>query len=520
MVVLALDWSGAPGVTGDVEPTEDGVVVHAPAGALPGSEGVDDPRLEVRIAGAAVESSDDAPLFDDGRSRGEPVVTLELAATREWTVTLTPRTIPAGRALGADRTRGPVLPRGWSDVPGAIRLRTEGITAGADDDLLDRLDTITGWYAHDALIHYLSPRGLEQHTGGAWGTRDVCQGPVGLLRAWAGHDDWRELLLIVFRGQHERGDWPQAFDFLPAHRRDVTATAHGDVVYWPLLALGQYLVATGDLSLLDEEVAFTGADAPGDSAPLVEHVHRALHAIEKTFVDGTALPAYGHGDWNDSLQPADPDLAARMVSTWTVVLQAEALGRLAEGTDTAYPDLAERARGLAAAGVRDLRLHLLVDGVLSGYGVRGADGFAPLIHPRDAQTGLRWSVLPIIHAVASDLLTPQEARAHLEIVAEHLTGPDGARLFDAPVTYRGGPTEIFQRAEAATFFGREIGIMYVHAHLRYAEALARVGDGPGLLRALAQAVPVGLESLVPSAAPRQANTYSSSSDAWFPGVSP
>jgi cellobiose phosphorylase len=58
--------------------------------------------------------------------------------------------------------------------------------------------------------------------------------------------------------------------------------------------------------------------------------------------------------------------------------------------------------------------------------------------------------------------------------------------------------------------------MYMHAHLRYAEALARVGDGPGVLAALARAVPVGLQQLVASAAPRQLNTYSSSSDAAFP----
>ena len=34
-------------------------------------------------------------------------------------------------------------------------------------------------------------------------------------------------------------------------------------------------------------------------------------ASRRCTVPGTALPAYGHGDWNDSLQPADPDLAAR-----------------------------------------------------------------------------------------------------------------------------------------------------------------------------------------------------------------
>ena len=73
----------------------------------------------------------------------------------------------------------------------------------------------------------------------------------------------------------------------------------------------------------------------------------------------------------------------------------------------------------------------------------------------------------------------------------------------------------FQRAEASTFWGREIGLMYVHAHLRYAEALARVGDGAGLLRALAMASPWGSTTLVPQARPRQRSCYYSSSDGAF-----
>ena len=74
---------------------------------------------------------------------------------------------------------------------------------------------------------------------------------------------------------------------------------------------------------------------------------------------------------------------------------------------------------------------------------------------------------------------------------------------------------VFQRAEASTFWGREIGLMYVHAHLRYAEALARVGDGAGLLRALALASPWGLEQRVPQSRPRQRSCYYSSSDGAF-----
>ena len=75
--------------------------------------------------------------------------------------------------------------------------------------------------------------------------------------------------------------------------------------------------------------------------------------------------------------------------------------------------------------------------------------------------------------------------------------------------------KVFRRAEAATFFGREIGMMYTHAHLRYAEALARYGDAEALLRALALVNPIGMNERVPQARPRQSTCYYSSSDAAF-----
>ena len=55
--------------------------------------------------------------------------------------------------------------------------------------------------------------------------------------------------------------------------------------------------------------------------------------------------------------------------------------------------------------------------------------------------------------------------------------------------------------------------MYTHAHLRYAEALARYGDAEGFFLALCQANPIGIRSTVPAATLRQSNCYYSSSDA-------
>jgi cellobiose phosphorylase len=74
---------------------------------------------------------------------------------------------------------------------------------------------------------------------------------------------------------------------------------------------------------------------------------------------------------------------------------------------------------------------------------------------------------------------------------------------------------MFQRAESSTFFGREIGLMYMHAHLRYAEAMAHYGDAEAFFLALQQANPMSMRSIVPNAALRQSNCYYSSSDPGF-----
>jgi cellobiose phosphorylase len=121
----------------------------------------------------------------------------------------------------------------------------------------------------------------------------------------------------------------------------------------------------------------------------------------------------------------------------------------------------------------------------------------------------------MMHAVLADMLTPEQARSHVALMAEHLHGPDGARLFDRPLAYHGGLQRLFQRGESSSFFGREIGIMYTHAHLRHAQMLAHLGDAQRLLDALRKAHPIGLREHVPCAAPRQANCYFSSSDAAF-----
>jgi cellobiose phosphorylase len=329
----------------------------------------------------------------------------------------------------------------------------------------------------------------------------------------------RDLLLRVMGAQNADGDWPQWFMFFERDRDIRPGDSHGDILFWPLLVLAQYLIASGDAGVLDEPVPFfdpRGSDA-GERATVWQHVERALSLIEKRVIPGTDLAAYGHGDWNDSLQPADPAMRDRMCSAWTVTLHFQTLVTLARALRAiGRAQEAVRFENWAESVRRDFQRLLVVDGVLAGY-AHFEDGgkVRYLLHPNDQTTGVRYSSLAMIHAILEDMLTPAQTREHLQLIDAHLSAPDGVRLFDHPMPYHGGLQSIFQRAETATFFGREIGLMYMHAHLRYAQALAHVGEAERFFKALCQANPIGIRSIVPSATLRQANCYYSSSDAAF-----
>jgi len=271
--------------------------------------------------------------------------------------------------------------------------------------------------------------------------------------------------------------------------------------------------------VLDERVPFFDARGPdaGEALTVWKHAERALSLMKKRVIPGTSLAAYGHGDWNDSLQPADPSLREHLCSAWTVTLHVQSLTELARALrSVGRVNDAVPLETWADEVKRDFQRLLVRDGVLTGYALfedRGRVRY--LLHPSDATTGVRFSSLAMIHAILEDMFTPDQVSDHLALIDSHLSGPDGARLFDRPLPYHGGGQRLFQRAETATFFGREIGLMYMHAHLRYAQALAHVGDAQRFFKALCQAVPIGIRSIVPSATLRQANCYYSSSDAAF-----
>ena len=491
------------------KPDGKGIFVRAIADSDVGRRFPEGGFVITPAGGTSIEKTGgDELLFSDGNSRKQPFLCIVTAPSQKAELVIEGRLV---------ESNGEHMEGFWNSIGAGIQIhapRTSALAAAADHTA-----EIIPWFIHNALVHYLSPRGLEQYSGGGWGTRDVCQGPVELLLALGHFEPIRDLLCRVFRQQNADGDWPQWFMFFERERNIRPGDSHGDIVYWPVLALAQYLTATGDAGLLDQSLPFFDfkGDGAAEKVTVWQHVERALDLIERRVIAGTRLAAYGHGDWNDSLQPAKPDMRERLCSSWTVTLNYQTLITLADALGSlGKADHAEKLRAKAAAILDEFQRVLIVDDVIAGLAYFHEDGKIDfLLHPRDGTTGLSYSVLPMIHAIINDMLSPVQAETHLSLIREHLLGPDGVHLFDRPMAYHGGLQTFFQRAESASFFGREIGIMYTHAHLRYCEALARFGDADEFFHALSQINPIGIRQIVPSATLRQANCYYSSSDAAF-----
>ncbi|MBK7094784.1 MAG: hypothetical protein IPH57_07000 [Saprospiraceae bacterium] len=402
-----------------------------------------------------------------------------------------------------DITEGKKL---WNDLSCGLTLR------GNRD--ASAINQILPWYGFNALTHYLTPYGLEQFSGAAWGTRDVSQGPIELLLNTGKFDEAREVLLTVFTNQNPLGDWPQwwMFDSF-SHIR--AGDCHGDVYYWVIIALANYIRITGDLTILQEKTPYFGVS--NDTYPVSEHISRLIKMITDSYLPGTHFVPFGGGDWNDSLQPVSKELASRLISSWTVEMNYQAFDQY----KLVYSMIGDHDKAIELENIcenikSDFNKYLIKDGKVAGYGLVQEDGTIDvLLHPKDIKTGISYSLLPMNRGIISGIFSGEQASAHQKVISENLKGPDGARLMDKPLKYKGGIQEIFQRAESSTYFGREIGLMYIHEHIRYAESQAILGNADDFIKALRQAIPVDYRQIVPNSDLRQSNCYYTSSDAIF-----
>ncbi|MDR2821960.1 MAG: hypothetical protein LBV58_00195 [Acholeplasmatales bacterium] len=390
------------------------------------------------------------------------------------------------------------------------------ITNSQNENETLKLNTILYWYFHNALIHYTSPHGLEQFSGAAYGTRDLSQGPFELFLSLNNFEETKKIIKTIYRNQFTQTyDWPQWFMFDKFY--SIRASdSHGDVIIWPIKCLGEYLKRTKDLSILDEKLPYyskTLNNYTDDTESIYNHLIKQIDVIVSSFIGDISLPKYLGGDWDDTLQPANKELAKDMVSGWTPLLLFESLSLLSKELTTYNKKFAYYISNLALQIERDYKLHILIDNTPAGFLIYKNNSL--LLHPKDDKTNIKYRLLPHTRGIISELFDRDIIDHILENIDQNLTFKDGIRLMDINAKYLRGEKTYFQRAETSANFGREVGLLYTHAQIRYIEAMLKLGLPERAIDIINKSNPIQIKNVVPNSEPRQSNMYFSSSDGAF-----
>jgi cyclic beta-1,2-glucan synthetase len=189
--------------------------------------------------------------------------------------------------------------RFWGRLLSTVRVETPSLSL----DLM-----LNGWLLYQTLSCRMWGRSAAYQSSGALGFRDQLQDSGAFLHVRPALT--RSQILNHGRHQFEEGDvlhwWHPPTDAgIRTHFAD-------DLLWLPLLTT-EYVRATGDREVLEEQLAFVHASAlePGEdevfvrpqpspqSASLYEHCCRA---IDRSFGRGAhGLPLFGTGDWNDGM---------------------------------------------------------------------------------------------------------------------------------------------------------------------------------------------------------------------------
>ena len=187
----------------------------------------------------------------------------------------------------------------WDSILGNICVKTP---EPAMDLMVNR------WLLYQALSARIFGRTGFYQSSGAFGYRDQLQDVLALLHA--APELARKQIVEAASHQFEAGDvlhW-----WHPPSGRGVRTRCSDDMAWLPYVA-AEYVVATGDDTILDERVPFLRGDAlkPGEHdryakfevapepASVFEHCRRAL---ERATTEGPhGLPLMGDGDWNDGM---------------------------------------------------------------------------------------------------------------------------------------------------------------------------------------------------------------------------